>query len=227
MPNTASHLLKNGERKNLLFILNSHLPNQVIGKTGALYDVAPTKLDLLGSSQTDLGFGKSLLREDATLIQQPTDAWTLVAANSAFFAALWNYPPIRKGLTVHVDEPLIDLQERQLRYPALLVLDDDLNTEALYFQHHSEKRLRSYFSDLSTSTGFLWIDSRDQMAVLGDNHWKTNDDCISYGKVGHEDVVVRAISDRRHLDEIAANINSRSSPSYTRRKFDDLPTTSD
>ena len=212
MPNTVSHLLKNGDRKNLLFILNSDLPDQVIDKTGALFDVAPTILDLLGSNQTNLGFGKSLLREDATLIQQPSDAWTLVAANSAFFSALWNYPSIRNGLSVHVDEQLIDLQQRQLRYPALLVLDDDLNTEAIYFQHHSEKTVGTYFSDLSTSTGFLWIDSCDQTAVLGDNHWKTNGDCVSYGKVDHSDVVVRTVSDGQHIsfDDIASIINARS-----------------
>lgn len=221
MPNTASQFLKLGDRRNLLFILNSGLDDQVIEKPGALYDIAPTLLDLLGSNQTELGFGRSLLREASTLLEQKPDPRAWLASNRAFISPLWGFPTIQNGLTVNLEKRQVDLNGRSLRYPALLIMDEKLNTEKIYFQHYSPKRVFEYLSDVNVSTRFLWIDSCDKKTLLQQEFDSTNGDCISYGKFGHDDMVIQSLSydQRISFDDIRLATNSRSKSASNKDNF--------
>ena len=41
LKNTASSLLEKGDRKNLFYIFKKDAPNQLIDKTGSMFDVTP------------------------------------------------------------------------------------------------------------------------------------------------------------------------------------------
>jgi phosphoglycerol transferase MdoB-like AlkP superfamily enzyme len=60
-PNTAKDDLQKGERKNLLLISAKGIAPKKITTSGALIDVAPTILNLLGADIEGLGFGRDLL----------------------------------------------------------------------------------------------------------------------------------------------------------------------
>ena len=85
LKNTASSLLEKGDRKNLFYIFKKDAPNQLIDKTGSMFDVTPTALSLVGTDILGLGLGRNLFFQDSLSDKEIGMQTTLTKTEIKFF----------------------------------------------------------------------------------------------------------------------------------------------
>lgn len=98
MRNTTYERLQQGNRKNLFMILGQGLKPEVIERPGALIDVAPTLLSVLGADIDGLGFGRNLLVNAPTFTDSLDDINLFLANHRGFFSSLWFVPKTKDRL---------------------------------------------------------------------------------------------------------------------------------
>lgn len=196
MRNTAWDQLKQGDRKNLLMVLGKDIPPKKIEEPGALIDVAPTLLGILGADIDGLGFGRNMLLNKPSLTASSEDVSTMLSTHRGFVSSLWSFPQIKDGLIADFKKNKIHLGGRTLSYPAIIVLNEDLSVHEVRFEFYSPEKLTDQIKKLSFDQRFIWIDQCQKVSALSITHEQAaeSDLCISMGAMGANNISVAALS---------------------------------
>ncbi len=129
MRNTASELLETGERRNLWMVFDKSIsPRKITGK-GSTLDVAPTVLNLMGANLQGFGFGRDMMKDAPTLSESEEPVDELLARSRGYVSSLWEFPQISDGFLVDLGKKQLRFENRYVRFPALFVLDENLEVE--------------------------------------------------------------------------------------------------
>lgn len=188
MPNTVWDRLQQGTRRNLLMYLGPDIEPQRITRPAVLVDAGPTLLSLLGAPIDGLGFGRNLLASVPTLAELKDDVYRYLASQRGFLSSLWNFPQLDDGLHILPDEAMVSLQERSLRLPVLLTLDEDLSVDQVRFEFDSRISLVRQLSQFDYDQRFIWVDGCDQVMGWADRSVSQVSDhdrwCVALGALG-------------------------------------------
>ena len=198
--NTAKDLLEKIERRNLFFVLNSGLNNQIINKSGSLIDIAPTVLNLMSFPVNNLAFGKNLLMADElTMVENFPNTREHIRnnldTNQNLVSKIWNFPTLKKDLIFYEGTSQLKLDDRVINYPALLIFDEKNSISRVIFEASAPRRIPNYFSKLNTHQKFVWVDSCSRIRVFEPNILGSKGDCLAYGKFGEKNIEAKKISD--------------------------------
>lgn len=207
MPNTATDLLRKGNRKNLFLVLNSGLEPAAIGKPGSTLDAAPTVISLLGGKLDALGYGRNLLGEQKTLLEKYDQSIiatnNFLSSNIAFLKGFWNFPEITDGLELASEsDARLELGSRSVSVPVLLTLNDESKVEQVYFDINSPKKLYQHVEAFPTTQGFIWIDQCTRaMSVLSASAARNEGKyCIFSGHLGGKESLFAPLHDGADID---------------------------
>lgn len=187
--NTASDQLEKGQRRNLFFVLHPGMRGGLgIHRPGAMLDVGPTLLSLMGFDAPRLGFGRDLLGEEPTLIETHEHADAFLRSQRNHLTKLWEFPQLDRGVRIDAVRRKMELGERSINIPALLALDEELNVVEIYFEFWSDIKLLDYLLGFEPGQGWIWADScRNIAAVAPDQAFPENEQiCVAKGRLGSE-----------------------------------------
>ena len=196
LKNTASSLLKKGDRKNLFYIFKKDAPNQLIDKTGSMFDVTPTVLSLIGSDILGLGLGRNLFFQDS-LSDQEIGIEGIINQNRNKILSLWSFPQIDKNFNIDMKNKKINFGERSIDLPALIILDKNNRVEEIMFDFYYANPLPRKVNELSENQSFIWIDTCSRIKTFKNITFK--EEPLNYcGAVG-----VKGKQDFKLLEELA------------------------
>lgn len=141
MKNTATDLLNQGDRKNMLIMIPPDLQEGIVIDTpSSILDVAATILPLLGFKSEELGFGRNILNTKKTkLIEKYKDFNSYLNSSSALVASFWNYPEAVNDIKINGEKNKAYFGKEIFKYPALFLIDDNYLTDKVLFEFNSEK----------------------------------------------------------------------------------------
>lgn len=212
MKNTASDLLEQGERQNLLLILGDDVPSIAIQKPGNTIDIAPTLLSLLGGTHQGLGFGRNLLSENIPIREDPKEFNEFLRSQTAFLNNLWAFPQLDKGVTAKGKKREIVLQDRSVKFPSLLFLDDKLEVKNIAFEFDFIDELSTDISMVGSNVNYMWIDECEKTQIFNtlDDEFLDDDWCVVIGKPGHQKMTLNSFNDNTvyiDFDSIETSFN--------------------
>ena len=182
--NTASDILKMGDRRNMLMVIEpGNELSRSVETRGSTYDTGSTIVNFLGY-KGDIGLGRDLLNESDEMqaerqyIQENVQGWG-PAINE-----FWEFPSLQESLSIDIEAEQVLVDERTFRIPAFLLLDDAFNVQ-LKFDFNSEKRLADHRSEVEAEQRFLWIDECDDLWELSMLLGNDSQFCFAAG-VGQE-----------------------------------------
>lgn len=158
MRNTAWEQLQKGDRRNLLMFLGHDVEPKQIKEPGALIDVAPTLLGVLGADIVGLGFGRNLLKSDS-LVASKEDINSFLSNYKSLYNNLWAFPQVSSGIEIDYSAMKAFMGQRSISLPALMLLNDSLIVEEVLFEFDAPTKLTEQLSNLSIDQKFIWIDS--------------------------------------------------------------------
>jgi phosphoglycerol transferase len=160
MKNTAYKKLKLGDRRNLLIFIGDKIEARKVDNPGSMIDVAPTLIGALGGSVKGFGFGRNLLSDEKTFMEvlgQYGESYYL-KMNRGFYSTLWEFPKIEYGYKVDLENKQIILGDRRIRFPSLILLDQNLDTSGVKFEFNSNLKLYNQVMELDPDQNFIWTD---------------------------------------------------------------------
>lgn len=191
MRNTAYDTLQEGDRKNLFMVLNAGVEGRSINSAGALIDVTPTVLGLLGANIESFGFGTNLLSGLPSLTRKSDSIDSLLSSYRGFISSFWSFPQIRDGITINSNKKELVLGKRIVRYPVLFDLDHKLNVNSIKLDFSSPKKLIEYISENSFDERFIWVDSCSKVRALSTPPKKyRNEFCMALGALGADKIEI-------------------------------------
>lgn len=207
MRNTASDLLKKGDRKNLFMAIGpKDRGSNKISKKGSNLDIAPTVLHLLGY-EGDVGLGRNLMGNEKTLISQLDKLDDALIGWESSFISFWDFPRIKKGVTIDPIKRKITIDDRMFKIPILVEFNEKLETS---FQFEwlaadwSYRRLDEQVLKLDRNTSILWVDNCSTIY----NRKEKKGLCVTAGKLGGKPLINSKVDkimdiDIKQLEEIA------------------------
>ncbi|MDO6746396.1 sulfatase-like hydrolase/transferase [Gilvimarinus sp. 1_MG-2023] len=187
MRNTAYSQLSNGNRKNLLLIMGSEITPNRNFSPGSLLDITPTLLDLLNADIESFGFGRSLIRPTPSLSETTRDINTYLASQRKFLQGLWSFPDIGSGFVVSSEQSSVLIQDRNIDYPALINLDENLQIVNIEFEFDSKEKLIEQVQNKTFSDKFIWIDLCQNNSTITPQYVSAPSIyCIVFGSLGSE-----------------------------------------
>ncbi len=160
-------MLQEGDRKNLFYIFKKGAPNQLISKTGSMFDVTPTVLSLVGTDILGLGLGRNLFFEDS-LSNNQNGIEAIISRNRNKILSLWSFPQIDANFNINVQTKKINFGERSIDFPALILLDNKNNVEEIMFDFYNANPLPRKVNELSDNQSFIWVDTCSRIKSLKD-----------------------------------------------------------
>ncbi|WP_051822657.1 sulfatase-like hydrolase/transferase [Desulfonatronum thiodismutans] len=202
MGNTATHLLDQGNQKNMFMVIDSDHENGImIDKPGTTLDIAPTVLSLLGFDVSLFGLGRALIGAEPTLIMQESDLGLTLAGFRSEIAMFWRYPVVREGIRINVPRRSLHVNERVFQLPTLLHLSKSGEILDVFFEYqlfdYAEK-LASYFSRMKHDDVVVWVDFCQNFRGL-DLDFGEDSFCVYLGKVDDEKPLVTPIIDEIYI----------------------------
>jgi len=167
MQNTATYLLKKGNRTNRLMILDLENPvSEKIDLYGTTYNTGTTLLPFLGFEGV-IGLGRDMLNDtyreqDAYHIDIYTRFW------KPDIQQFFNFPQIQKNLYIDPINETIQIDEREFSIPVLITLDDALHT-SLNFDPIYDPQLETYAQQIKKQLPeqtFLYIGHCDELSYF-------------------------------------------------------------
>lgn len=207
MRNTAFDQLQQGDRKNLFMaLMPGGLKAKKVMRPASSVDIAPTVLSFVGFDVPQLGFGRDLMREGPTLVERyQSNAGGFLKAQNPYLSTLWQFPQIDQGLLADARRGKVRFGSREIKMPALFVLDNDARVENVLFDFSSSKTLKDYVVELHTEKPFIWLDDCKKLTVLNvSNARNTNDGagyCFVVGRSGTKDLHVETFDHIKFLNK--------------------------
>lgn len=203
MKNTASNILNQGDRKNMLIMIPPGLEEgQVVKTPSSILDVSATILPLLGFEAEALGFGRNILNTNIPqLIGQHENFNSYLNSASSLVSSFWQYPRAVNNVQFDDDKKLAYFGQQEMNYPALFLIDNNNETEQVIFEFNSEKKLSEYVQEQEQGQKLFWIDQCSKLnAVFKPNtaaHEQQN--CVAIGRLGSDNVWVKPLAQKTKL----------------------------
>ena len=158
MRNTATDILKNGDRKNLFMVIGPGSKGDKIDRAGSTLDVGATVLPFIGY-RGELGLGRDLrsgtgTKQETGYILKQLSSW------GPYLASFWNFPRITGDVEINFSKVSIGIGGRTFGMPILVELDENLDTTLKFgiYTEEGHKKLFEHVQTLDADKGFLWID---------------------------------------------------------------------
>lgn len=164
-PQTASNLLAQTARKNLLILLDpSHAKPQAVEKEGSTLDISPTIAKHLGFSIT-MGLGRDLFSE-TSLFSIYGNLKSKILSWKNQLESFWSFPRLNKDLSINAKAELLTIGGRSFKLPVIVEMGKNLDSR-LHFEFNSKanEQLAELIKKFSDSTATLWIDRCHKMPV--------------------------------------------------------------
>lgn len=198
--NTATKLLEKGRRKNLFLIIDpSQQPNK-IDKLASMLDIAPTLLSVLGNGN-DLGLGRNLF-EKQDLSEQVKYIHSNLVSWENPISKFWDFPKLKQNLEIKLQENLVFIDNRAIKFPVMIELNDKLQTVLKFqFDGHSSHLIK-HRMDLEINDYFLMIDKCKNARKI-DRSLGSEGYCLLGGK-GEKNTIVKKLENdiNYSVDEI-------------------------
>ena len=195
--------LQKGNRKNLLLISGEEIVSQNIAKPGALIDVAPTILNILGGDIEGLGFGRDLLGTNDTILEQFVDRNSVnkyLAINRKFISSLWDFPQINDGIIFDNNINQVVFGTSPIKYPALILFDDNYLVKEIRFDFHDNRSLMRQLLSQRPDQKFIWIDSCFKMEWINKNK-DLADSCAAIGSLNSSNTSMFELAEKKSFSE--------------------------
>lgn len=197
MKNTATHLLNEGDRKNMLIMIPPELPEGVVINTpSSILDVSATILPLIGFESEELGFGKNILNSNKPkLIEKYDDFNNYLNATSGLIASFWDYPEAINSIKLKGNKSKAYFGNQAVKYPVLFLINDDYSTDKVIFEFNSEMKLSEYLQAEERGRKILWIDQCHKIdsVFAGVQQADEKQNCIAIGSLGSEEMLIQKI----------------------------------
>lgn len=203
MKNTASNILNQGDRKNMLIMIPPGLEEgQVVKTPSSILDVSATILPLLGFEAEALGFGRNILSANTPqLIGQHENFNSYLNSASSLVSSFWQYPRAVNNVQFDDEKKLAYFGQQEMNYPVLFLIDNNNETEQVIFEFNSEKKLSEYVQEQEQGQKLFWIDQCSKLnAVFKPNtavHEQQN--CVAIGRLGSDNVWVKPLAQKTKL----------------------------
>lgn len=183
MKNTATHLLNQGDRKNMAIIIDPNKKNiaKKVLKTGSMLDVGPTLFHLLGFQAT-LGLGRNLLGDDESLVSQLENFNEHLKNWKLEISKFWNFKKIDTDIQFNASQKKIHIGDRNYKFPILLKLDKELSATP-FFEFESPKKLYHHMMEFDKDDSFVWIDECSRINIF-ELQLDNPGHCFVVGKMG-------------------------------------------
>ena len=181
MPNTATQWLDQAPRRNLLMLLGAHVPPQQIDRKGSTLDSAPTVLQLMGLNVPAMGYGRDLLGEAPTLVEnlsKTTDEFLL--GRMPVLRPLWKHPNLSQGLQWLPEHMQVD--GRKLQLPLLFQIDPSHRVTSVAYP--GGRSLAELVQEFPPDQNMLWVDQCALLEVLNGQANDTPGLCMAIGQAG-------------------------------------------
>lgn len=197
MKNTATDLLNQGDRKNMLIMLPPGLKEgRLVNTPSSILDVSATILPLLGFESEELGFGRNILNENKPkLIEKNKNFDRYLTSSSNFVASFWNYPEAVNDIVFKEGKNKANFGEQTVKYPALFLINDNYLTDKVLFEFDSENNLSEYLQEEEKGTSVLWIDQCSKVNAVFDSAMISDDmqNCVAIGQLGSQKIFIKRI----------------------------------
>ncbi|MGQ9426869.1 sulfatase-like hydrolase/transferase [Gilvimarinus sp. F26214L] len=171
MGNTASNMLQQRERRNLLVILDPENKTPArIHKPGSALDNGATVLDVMGVERPSLGFGRSLLDDEPTLASSKGDFAAFLRNQKGFVDQLWSYPQLDYGMAFNAEAGAVVLGTGSIKLPALFTLDRDGVVDEVLFEFTGSKTLEDHIEAGNYDRPILWADRCAKIRAFANPH---------------------------------------------------------
>lgn len=198
MKNTATDLLNQGNRKNMLIMLPPELPEGMLVNTpSSILDVSATILPLLGFESEELGFGRNILNDSKLkMIGQYKDFNSYLNSSNDFVASFWSYPEAVNDIYFKSKKNRVYFAKKNVKYPVLFLINEDNVTDKVIFEFDSEKKLSEYLKEQSSGQRILWIDQCSKVNAVFGSSRKSNssENCLAIGSLGSDEVLIEAVN---------------------------------
>ncbi len=182
MRNTATDLLVQGDRKNLLLILDPRINEaKSIKRSGAMLDIGTTIAHILGYDNK-IGLGRDLLENNKTLSEEFLDIDKKLLSWKSSIQKFWNFSKLTDTINIDTANKSISISDQKYKFPVLIKIDKDLQTTP-YFPHYRDY-LFTYLINTKSSTPFIWIDECIMTNTLTKD--LNNKFCLVSGTLGGE-----------------------------------------
>lgn len=216
MRNTATNILNQGDRKNMLIMIPPSLKEGVVVDTpSSILDVSATILQLIGFQSDALGFGRNILKKDTPpLIAQHENFNDYLNSASILISSFWNYPQAVDDISFNDKNKTAYFGKEAISYPALFLIDDKYTTERIHFEFDSEKKLSEYLKTEKKGQKFLWIDQCNKINAIftpvQESEYMQN--CVAIGSLGSEKIFIKKIEEETKItkNDIFNELNKKS-----------------
>lgn len=199
MKNTATDLLNQDDRKNMLIMIPPELQEGVVIDTpSSVLDVAATILPMLGFKSDRLGFGRNILNEETPkLIEKYKKFDRYLNSSNALVSSFWNYPEAVNDVQFENKRNLVYLANDTVKYPVLFFIDENYLTENVFFEFASEKRLSGYLEEEGKGRKFLWVDRCSKINSVFESTLELDEinNCVAIGVLGSEKILIQRIEE--------------------------------
>lgn len=166
MHNSASNILDQVNRRNLLLVIHPERHHKVVDRPGSTLDVAPTLLTLMGISVREFGFGRDLLSDNFDHAFFDSLNHNIVS-HKLFFMNKWRYDQMENGVTIIPGQDLIKLSGNKVTtLPMLVVLEPDGRVGRLFFEGMNSPSLIDEIAKLPDDASYTLVDLCKNVALI-------------------------------------------------------------
>ena len=174
LKNTATDLLNKGDRKNLFLIFGKDLIPNTFNQKGSLFDIGPTTLGFVGTDTKGMALGRNLFFEES-IERDKLDE--VIDNNKKRILELWSFPQITKELVIDSANKIIDFGDRYIEYPALILLDENIEVSRIMFEFYYSLSLERHVKRLPLDQNYIWI---DKCQIITGRQTSDNEYCVQF-----------------------------------------------
>lgn len=221
--NLAYDQLSKAKRRNLFFLnLPDKLKPRTVNKIGSVFDLGPTVMKQLGFDVEALGLGRDLLGSEQTIVEiKRGEIYNYLKSLNNDLMTLWDFPQLDEGLRIIPGSaPFIEFGSRTIKFPALILVNNDFEVEQITFGDYSPRGLIDHVQDMDSNQLFIWIDlCRSVSNILPDSpHLLDRAICVAAGTLDGEQFDNEMIETKQPLDLSRDEIMQKLSRSQDKNK---------
>jgi len=203
MHNMAIDDLMKGERRNQFVIIDPRTESgQRVDKVGTTLDIGATLLPFLGY-KAQLGLGRNLLGEEASLEASFDSFDKILSAWSKEIGRFWEFPKIEQDLVLDTSKSNLKIGTTLYKFPILLRISENLEVSPFFevkLKFFETAKLFGYLHDYHANDTFLWVDKCSRISTLepeGNVSLKSKY-CYALGKLG-ADLTMETLSTQKKI----------------------------
>ena len=90
---------------------------------------------------------------------------------------MWSFPQITKQLVIDSSNKIIDFGDRYIEYPALILLDENIEVSRIMFEFYYSLSLERHVKRLPLDQNFIWV---DKCQIITGQQTSDNEYCVQF-----------------------------------------------